>query len=644
MKCRRFVSALLALCTGCASIGTLPAMPEQPAVLTVYAAEKEPEKPEETVPAAEETAVTETVTTASAATTETTVTTAETEPETAAETTTTTTAKSSVSSTKKTTASSKSTTSTTTTTTAMSSVSTTKKTTASSKSTTSTTTTTTAKSSVSTTKKTTVSTTTAASVTSDSTVTTVTEAVSSQTAASTTEHIPDPTLIPMLKSSFPGGTTELKLWLKDNPGVQALGVSFKLPSVLAPRIKDGQNIEMTAGALTGSLLCVYNAPQNCIAIDYISSGETPAEPLLCTIPLDIAADAVIGQAYTGALTLDCVELADGGELDEGTLQLRFVPTEPLRRSLPETVSMKEQDGTFLLELSPAPPEGSCTFESSDPDIVSVDENGLLTALRTGTAVITVRCETLVYECRVTSALRRSLLPKAPVLTDAKEKLQLSLSPVPHSSIVWSSADETVATVSPDGTVHAVENGTAEIFAECEGVTFRTTVTVKLPPSLNAERITGRGIGDTKQLTVLHIPADTAVTWESSAPETASVDENGLVTFLAYGTAEITAVCGELRLVCTAENSEYLPGDVDGDGEVTAFDASMVLRGFNETMAGLDPEVRSLTPLQEMIGDVDGDGELTAFDASCILRYYNLRGIAGIEDITWEDVLPSGISG
>ena len=82
------------------------------------------------------------------------------------------------------------------------------------------------------------------------------------------------------------------------------------------------------------------------------------------------------------------------------------------------------------------------------------------------------------------------------------------------------------------------------------------------------------------------------------------------------------------------------GDLDSDGKVTAFDASIALIGFNEHMAGLDAEQRTVKPAQETAGDVDGDGELTAFDASCILRYYNLKENAGIEGITWEDIIPA----
>ena len=71
------------------------------------------------------------------------------------------------------------------------------------------------------------------------------------------------------------------------------------------------------------------------------------------------------------------------------------------------------------------------------------------------------------------------------------------------------------------------------------------------------------------------------------------------------------------------------GDTDGDGEVTAFDSSLVLRAFTESTIGLDPEDRSLTIEKEHIGDVDLDGEMTAFDSSLILRYFSMQ-TAGID--------------
>ena len=54
----------------------------------------------------------------------------------------------------------------------------------------------------------------------------------------------------------------------------------------------------------------------------------------------------------------------------------------------------------------------------------------------------------------------------------------------------------------------------------------------------------------------------------------------------------------------------LLGDVDGDGQITANDALLILRnsiGFKDT-------------LNEALGDIDGDGKLTSNDALAVLRY------------------------
>ena len=63
--------------------------------------------------------------------------------------------------------------------------------------------------------------------------------------------------------------------------------------------------------------------------------------------------------------------------------------------------------------------------------------------------------------------------------------------------------------------------------------------------------------------------------------------------------------------CGAEEPDYLPGDVDGDGVLSYNDALTVLRGS----IGL----AVLTPQQELIADFDGDGGISYNDALMILR-------------------------
>ena len=54
------------------------------------------------------------------------------------------------------------------------------------------------------------------------------------------------------------------------------------------------------------------------------------------------------------------------------------------------------------------------------------------------------------------------------------------------------------------------------------------------------------------------------------------------------------------------------GDIDGDGEITIQDATLIQR------RGVEMEV--FTALQEKLADVDGDGRVSILDVTCVQRY------------------------
>lgn len=61
-----------------------------------------------------------------------------------------------------------------------------------------------------------------------------------------------------------------------------------------------------------------------------------------------------------------------------------------------------------------------------------------------------------------------------------------------------------------------------------------------------------------------------------------------------------------------EEAPYTLGDVDQDGRITAYDASLILQSISELTA--------LTANQEDAADTDHNGTVTAFDASRIIQY------------------------
>ncbi|MBQ9247031.1 MAG: dockerin type I repeat-containing protein, partial [Ruminococcus sp.] len=64
----------------------------------------------------------------------------------------------------------------------------------------------------------------------------------------------------------------------------------------------------------------------------------------------------------------------------------------------------------------------------------------------------------------------------------------------------------------------------------------------------------------------------------------------------------------------AETVEQILGDVDGDGEVTIADATLISR-YNAQMI-------QFTDQQLLKADVDGDGEITVIDVTWVQRYLN----------------------
>lgn len=122
-------------------------------------------------------------------------------------------------------------------------------------------------------------------------------------------------------------------------------------------------------------------------------------------------------------------------------------------------------------------------------------------------------------------------------------------------IVFSSSDESVATVAEDGTLQAVGAGSAIVTAKAGEQTATCQVTVEEPapdtpmtPTVkelvlqSAYGMRGQfsfNIGETTRVVV--IGTDSPVTWSSSNSEIASIDASGKVTAVSSGKAIITAV-------------------------------------------------------------------------------------------------------
>lgn len=126
-----------------------------------------------------------------------------------------------------------------------------------------------------------------------------------------------------------------------------------------------------------------------------------------------------------------------------------------------------------------------TWKSSDKTVATVDESGLVTAVGNGTADITATTEDGNFKatCTVTveiPELTLSLDKTELTLTQTEEQQKLTATVSdPEEKVTWLSSDPFVATVTRDGTVTAIANGTATITASARDKTASCTVKVAL---------------------------------------------------------------------------------------------------------------------------------------------------------------------
>lgn len=205
-----------------------------------------------------------------------------------------------------------------------------------------------------------------------------------------------------------------------------------------------------------------------------------------------------------------------------------------------TLGIKE---TYALNVKKA------TYKSSKPSIASVNKKGIITAKKKGTTKITVKSgKKTVGTCKVTvvAAPKNVELGLSAVQMGVKEKLQLNptITEGSHTSYTYTVKNKKIATVNKAGVVTAKKVGSTTVSVKTHnGKKTSLKVTVKKAPAkVTLDPTTLELVaGETAGLAVT-LPKKTAsftVTWTSDNAEVATVDDNGIVTAVSPGTANIT---------------------------------------------------------------------------------------------------------
>ena len=239
----------------------------------------------------------------------------------------------------------------------------------------------------------------------------------------------------------------------------------------------------------------------------------------------------------------------------------------------------------------------------------------------------IACESITFQENVLSFTE----------LNAQQKLSVVLAPANTTDTLrYASSDEAVATVSDDGTVTVVGEGTAIITAYCGSASTQCTVTCTLPPAvtleLNRKEITFEIEGQTWMLYDGELEKS-AITWSTDNAAVATVTE-GLVTAVAAGDATITAQYEDQSVQCLIHCVFTEQPGIDGNGGSDDEENDKTYKLYN-AFGGSSKDVSLNVGSSFPLRLVDEDGN-TVEDATwkvensniCSYKNGKVKGLAG----------------
>lgn len=197
-----------------------------------------------------------------------------------------------------------------------------------------------------------------------------------------------------------------------------------------------------------------------------------------------------------------------------------------------------------------------TFASSSDAVATVAADGLVTGVKRGKATITATSADgkakAVYTVNVKQQPETVDVTPESITAAAGRRVQVKATVLPKDAndktLLWASADETVATVSERGVVTVVGVGQTQVTATAQANSAAVATVpvqgIELAQSIAFDNtVYSVNVGETTQLFASVLPQSASiktVTYQVKDKRVASVDENGLVTALKGGKTTVYA--------------------------------------------------------------------------------------------------------
>lgn len=330
----------------------------------------------------------------------------------------------------------------------------------------------------------------------------------------------------------------------------------------------------------------------------LTATITPATAAIKTLSWDSSNEKVATVDQNGKVTAIgggiCTITAKSIDGTNVSASCAVTVTQPVSSiTLNRTTLDLNPGGTATLSPTVAPQNAtnkSLNWDSSEPKIATVDQNGVVTAVAVGDCKIICSAEDgsgVNTECIVNVAERVPVAVASIALNQSNVVMRLedqapiqimaTISPedADNKNVAWESSDEAVATVDETGLVTAVSAGectitctsaeNSEIKAACNVTVTESNDPLLVEKITLSESIISLNYKDEKKITATVTPSNAdnpVVKWTSSDSKIISVDNAGNLTAKGLGTCTITCAATDTSKVvstCTVTVKPFYKG-------------------------------------------------------------------------------------